>query len=219
MLAAVEHKRRTGQGQYIDLSQAEAGMHFIAPAILDYTANGRNHQRNGNDDREMAPHGVYRAAGDDRWVAIACEDDRRWRALCGVMDTLSPLEETYARSADRLAARRVLDEAISAWTSQRAAEAIEAALQAAGVAASVVQTAQDIERDPQLLHLGHFVYRPHPCGRDGVFEACSTRMSRTPARADETLPSFGRDIDEILKEFLGYDDEQITELIIADALV
>jgi crotonobetainyl-CoA:carnitine CoA-transferase CaiB-like acyl-CoA transferase len=219
MLAAVEHKRRTGQGQYIDLSQAEAGMHFIAPAILDYTANGRNHQRNGNDDREMAPHGVYRAAGDDRWVAIACEDDRRWRALCGVMDTLSPLEETYARSADRLAARRVLDEAISAWTSQRAAEAIEAALQAAGVAASVVQTAQDIERDPQLLHLGHFVYRPHPCGRDGVFEACSTRMSRTPARADETLPSFGRDMDEILKEFLGYDDEQITELIIADALV
>jgi crotonobetainyl-CoA:carnitine CoA-transferase CaiB-like acyl-CoA transferase len=218
MLAAIEHKRRTGEGQYVDLSQAEAGMHFIAPAILDYTANGRNHVRNGNDDREMAPHGVYRAAGDDRWVAIACEDDARWTALCGVIDTLAPVAGAYARAEDRLAARRELDGLITAWTEARSAGAIEGALQAAGVAASVVATAHDLEHDPQLFHLGHFVRRPHPCGRDGVIEACATRMSRTPARTDETLPSFGRDMDEVLKDFLGYDDDQITELIIADAL-
>jgi crotonobetainyl-CoA:carnitine CoA-transferase CaiB-like acyl-CoA transferase len=219
MLAAIEHKRRTGEGQYIDLSQAEAGMHFIAPAILDYTANGRNHARNGNDDPHMAPHGVYRAAGEDRWVAIACEDDARWTALCRVVDTLAPMAQSHAHREDRLAARRELDGLITAWTQVRPAEAIEAALQAAGVAASVVQTAQDLERDPQLAHLGHFVYRPHPCGRDGVFEACATRMSRTPARHDETLPSFGRDMDEILKDILGYDDERIAELLIAEALV
>ena len=219
MLAAIEHRRRTGQGQYVDLSQAEAGMHFLAPALLDYMANGRNFARRGNDDPDMAPHGVYPAAGEDRWVAIACEDDRRWSALCGVIETLAPVAVSHAAAKARLADRRMLDGLISAWTATRAAEEIEALLQAAGVAASVVQTAEDLARDPQLDHLGHFIYRPHPCGRDGVIEACATHLSRTPARADETLPSFGRDMDEVLKDILGYDDERIAELLIADALV
>jgi crotonobetainyl-CoA:carnitine CoA-transferase CaiB-like acyl-CoA transferase len=220
MLAAIEHRRKTGEGQYVDLSQAEAGMHFIAPAILDYTANGRVFARRGNEDREMAPHGVYPAAGEDRWVAIACEDDARWRALCGVVGTLAPVAETYAKGPARLGARRELDDRLSAWTAMRTPEAAQGALQAVGVAAHVVATAHDLERDPQLAeHLGHFVYRRHPCGRDAVIEACSTRMSRTPARVDESLPSFGRDMDEILRDILGYDDEKIAELLIAEALV
>jgi crotonobetainyl-CoA:carnitine CoA-transferase CaiB-like acyl-CoA transferase len=219
MLAAIEHRRRTGQGQYVDLSQAEAGMHFLAPAILDYAANGRIFARHGNDDSEMAPHGVYPAAGEDRWVAIACEDDVRWAALCGVIDTLAPVLQSHAKAASRLAGRRTLDGLVSAWTAQRTAEEAEALLQAAGVAASVVQTADDLARDPQLDHLGHFIFRPHPCGRDGAIEACATRMSRTPARVDQTLPSFGRDMDEILKDILGYDDERIVDLLVAEALV
>jgi len=219
MLAAMEHRRRTGQGQYVDLSQAEAGMHFLAPAILDYAANGRNFARRGNDDPEMAPHGVYRAAGEDRWVAIACEDDARWTAICGVIDTLAPHLQSHGRTAARQLDRRKLDGLISAWTATQTAEQAEALLQAAGVAASVVQTAEDLARDPQLDHLGHIIYRPHPCGRDGAIEACATRMSRTPARVDQTLPSFGRDMDEILKDILGYDDERIVELLVAEALV
>ena len=218
ILAAIEHRRRTGEGQYVDLSQAEAGLHFIAPAILDYTANGRNFARCGNDDPDMAPHGVYPAAGDDRWVAIACEDDSHWPALCGVIETLAPVERSHAKAEARLADRRRLDALVSAWTAGRSAEAAEALLQAAGVAASVVQTAEDLARDPQLAHLGHFFHWPHPCGRDGVIEACATRMSRTPARLNETLPSFGRDIDEVLRDILGYDDEKVAELVIAEAL-
>ena len=219
ILAAIEHGRRTGQGQYVDLSQAEAGLHFIAPAILDYTANGRNFARRGNDDPDMAPHGVYPAAGDDRWVAIACVDDAHWPALCGVVDTLAPLVQSHARLSDRLAARRMLDDRVSAWTRTREAESIEAALQAAGVAASVVQTSHDLARDPQLAHLGHFIYWPHPCGREAAIEACATRMSRTPARVEATLPSFGRDLDEILTGLLGYDDDKIADLVIADVFV
>ena len=219
MLAAIEHRRRTGEGQYVDVSQGEAGMHFLAPALLDYLANGRNFARRGNDDPDMAPHGVYPAAGEDRWVAIACEDDSRWPALCGVIDTLGPVAASHASVGARLADRRRLDSLVSAWTAPRAAEEIEARLQAAGIAASDVQTAEDLARDPQLDHLGHILYRPHPCGRDGAIEACATRLSRTPARADETLPSFGRDLEAILKDILGYDDERIAELLIADALV
>ena len=71
LLAALDHRRRTGEGQHIDLSQAEASLHFLGPALLDYTVNGRVQGRVGNRDRDLAPHGVYPAAGDDRWVAIA----------------------------------------------------------------------------------------------------------------------------------------------------
>jgi crotonobetainyl-CoA:carnitine CoA-transferase CaiB-like acyl-CoA transferase len=218
ILAAIEHQRRTGDGQYVDLSQAEAGLHFIAPAILDYTANGRNFARRGNDDPDMAPHGVYPAAGDDRWVAIACEDDAHWPALCDVIDTLAPVAQSHARAAARLADRRRLDGLVSAWTVGRSPEEAEALLQAAGVAASVVQTSDDLARDPQLAHLDHFFHWPHPCGHDGVIEACATRMSRTPARLNETLPSYGRDLDAVLRDILGYDDEKIAELVIAEAL-
>jgi crotonobetainyl-CoA:carnitine CoA-transferase CaiB-like acyl-CoA transferase len=218
ILGAIEHRRQTGQGQYVDLSQAEAGLHFIAPAILDYTANGRNFARRGNDDPDMAPHGVYPAAGDDRWVAIACQSDAHWQALCDVVEPLAPVRQSHAAAGARLADKRMLDERLSAWTGERSPEEVQARLQAAGVAASVVQTAHDLARDPQLAHLGHFYRWPHPCGRDGVIEACATRMSRTPAQLNERLASYGRDMDEVLKDILGYDDETIAQLVIAEAL-
>src|SRR5271170_4554167 len=79
ILAALDYRRRKGEGQYIDQSQAECAIHFLGPAILDYTVNGRVDQRVGNSDAAFAPHGVYPAAGDDNWVAIVCRDDGEWR--------------------------------------------------------------------------------------------------------------------------------------------
>ena len=84
ILTALEYRRRTGQGQHIDLSQAEASLHFMAPALLDYTANGTVQSRAGNDDRNYAPHGVYPAAGNDAWIAIATQTEAQWQALCRV---------------------------------------------------------------------------------------------------------------------------------------
>src|SRR5205823_8139695 len=78
LLAALDHRRRTGEGQYLDFAQAEAAVHFLTPALLDYVVNGRVASRNGNADLDMAPHGVYPSAGDDQWVAIACRDDADW---------------------------------------------------------------------------------------------------------------------------------------------
>jgi crotonobetainyl-CoA:carnitine CoA-transferase CaiB-like acyl-CoA transferase len=112
----------------------------------------------------------------------------------------------------------MLDGLVQAWTARRPAEETQALLQAAGVAVSVVQTAHDLAHDPQLAHLGHFYRWPHPCGHDGVIEACATRMSRTPAQLNERLASYGRDMDEVLKDILGYDDETIAQLVIAEAL-
>ena len=85
ILAALEYRRRTGQGQYIDQSQSETALHFLAPALLDYTVNHRVQERSGNRDPHMAPHGVYRAAGEDRWVAIAIATETQWQAFCYVL--------------------------------------------------------------------------------------------------------------------------------------
>ncbi|MDB5479833.1 MAG: hypothetical protein JWO83_886 [Caulobacteraceae bacterium] len=218
VLAALEHRRLTGEGQYIDMSQAEAAMHFLAPAVLDYTANSRVQSRQGNTDPNMAPHGVYRAAGDDRWVAIVCVDDRCWRSLCAVVDTLEPHAARFASLAHRLQAREEMDQALSQWTSARSAESIEADLQAAGVPASVVQNSVELMKDPQLLCLGHFAYLPHACGRDGAVEFTATRLSRTPARIGGSLPGFARDKEEVLAGVLGYDAEKIANLLSSGAL-
>src|SRR5215475_372655 len=85
ILAALEYRRRTGQGQYIDQSQAESALHFLTPALLDYTVHGRSQERGGNADAHLAPHGVYPAAGEDRWLAIAVRTEAQWQVLCEVM--------------------------------------------------------------------------------------------------------------------------------------
>src|SRR5439155_6970639 len=85
LLAALDHRRRTGEGQYIDFSQAEAAVHFLTPALMEFAVEGTGGGRQGNDDARMAPHGVYAAAGEDRWVAVACQTDDQWQSLSGLI--------------------------------------------------------------------------------------------------------------------------------------
>ena len=218
MLAALDHRRRTGEGQHIDLAQAEASLHFLAPAILDYTVNGRIWGRCGNADPDHAPHGIYPCTGDDRWVAIACETDAQWRALGGVVDGIDAGDPRYATAQARLEHRAELDDLLTRYTAERRDEAVEAALQAAGVPASVVQNSPELAADPQLAHLGHFVTLPHPAGGETVIEGVRAHLSRTPGRVTGTAPTFGRDIQEVLGGMLGYDDERMAELVIQGAL-
>jgi len=219
ILAALDHRRRTGEGQYVDLAQAEAALHFLTPAFLDYEVNGRVAGRVGNRDAEHAPHGVYPAGGDDRWVAIAVTTDAQWTALCAVTgrDDLAR-DPALRHAAGRREQADRLDAAVAAWTASRDAHAIEAALQARGVPAHVVQTSRDLARDPQLAHRGHFVTVAHPMGGTTVVEGSRFLLSRTPAAIAGAAPSYGRDNELVLREILGYDDEAITALALAGAL-
>jgi crotonobetainyl-CoA:carnitine CoA-transferase CaiB-like acyl-CoA transferase len=219
ILAALEHRRRTDEGQHIDLSQAEASLHFLAPALLDYFVNGEVASRDGNRDREMAPHGVYPCAGDDRWVAIAVRDERDWRALCTAMETPELAEDPgLASAAARLARCDELDARLCAWTRARPMGEVEALLQARGIPASAVQNSPECVRDPQLRLRGHFVSIPHAGKGQAVVEGSRFRLSRTPARIEAPAPSYGLDNQWVLGDLLGYDDERITELVISGAL-
>ncbi len=215
VMAALEERDRSGVGQYLDFSQLEASLHLLAPALLDYTVNGRVAQRQGNDDPHSAPHGVYRCVGEDRWVALACESDAEWQALTKLLGRTDLFELT---AEDRLGQRRELDRTIEIWTATHTAEDAEAALQSAGVPSHVVQNSPELATDPQLAHRRALVELPHPTLGATWVENTRFRLDRTPARLWRAGAPMGTDTWEILSELLGYDADRIADLAAAEAL-
>jgi crotonobetainyl-CoA:carnitine CoA-transferase CaiB-like acyl-CoA transferase len=219
VLAALEHRRRTGQGQYIDQSQAESALHFLAPALLDFTVNGRVQMRAGNSDAHQCPHGVYPTSGDDQWIAVAVTNDDQWRALCDAIGRADLAADERNGTVDgRLAHRDEIDAAVSAWTAERSPAEGEAALQAQGVPASAVQGGRALYTDPQLHDRGHFVEVPHPEHERITVEGSRFRFSRTPAVVERSGPTLGGDNQFVLQELLGYSDDHIAELVAAGVL-
>jgi crotonobetainyl-CoA:carnitine CoA-transferase CaiB-like acyl-CoA transferase len=214
LLAAIEHRRRTGEGQHIDLSQAEAALHLMLPAVLDYTVNGRVMQRSGNDDPCMAPHGTYRAQGDERWVAVAAANDDHWRSLCEVLGR-SDLAELSLD--ERLGRRRELDDLIEGWTSLRTPGDAVQRLQQMGVPSHEAQGATEAFDDPQLLHRGHFRNVPSGAMGETWVEGSRLRFSRTPAITGSP-PMLGEHSWHVLTEILGYDEETAGGLAAAGIL-
>jgi crotonobetainyl-CoA:carnitine CoA-transferase CaiB-like acyl-CoA transferase len=219
ILAALDHRRRTGEGQYIDQSQAECAIHFLGPAILDYTVNGRVQGRVGNSDAQFAPHGVYPAAGEDQWVAIACRNDDDWRSLCAAMGNEALARDSrYASAAGRREHREAIDASIAAWSRSIDRAEIQARLQARGVPAHQVQNSADAYADPQFAHRGHFVAVEHSTLGKFTVEGPRAKLSRTPAAVRRAAPSLGQDNQHVLESILGYDETRITELVASGAL-
>lgn len=217
LLAALEHRRRTGEGQYIDMSQAEAAIHFLAPAVLDYMANDHVTIRMGNADLQYAPHAVYPADGRDRWIAIACETDAQWQMLAPLIG-LTPDDPRYSTAASRKAHEAELDVLIGLLTQQRDPNELAEALQALGIPAYPVQNSAEAVVDPQLLHLQHFKLIPHPHGGHTAVEGTRARLSRTPGRPGDAVPTFGAGMTDVLEGILGYDADRIGELLVAGVL-
>jgi crotonobetainyl-CoA:carnitine CoA-transferase CaiB-like acyl-CoA transferase len=219
ILAALEHRRRTGEGQFVDLSQAESALHFYTPALLDLQVNNRVMRRMGNADPYCAPHGTYPVAGADRWIAIACETDEHWQTLCVEMDRPDLARDaSLATAAGRLARSAELDEIVGKWTAPLDGERLEAKLQARGVPTHRLQTSEDLFNDPQLAHRHHFVTVPHPLISGVVIEGTRFQLSRTPARIDRGGPTLGQHVHEVLSGILGYNDDRIAKIVASGAL-
>lgn len=199
LLAALDWRRRTGCGQFLDLAQAESAIHFLTPAILDHSINGTDPTRMGNADPFLHPHGVYRCGGEDQWVAIACEDAGQRDALDGIVGGTD-------------------DETITRWATPRSAKEIEEVLQSAGVPVHSVQNSHACWVDPQLTHLHHYRTVEHPVHERCVVEGPRVRLSRTPGVVRRAGPTLGEHNQVVLGDFLGYDDDRVTELVIAGAL-
>lgn len=215
LLAAVEHRTRTGEGQYLDFAQAEAAVHFLTPALLDYTVNGNVLSRRGNDDGVMAPHGVYPCVGDDRWVAIACRDDSEWKNLCGLLGRSDLAAMT---SDDRRNDRAALDAMVSEWTCTRSPSDAEMILIGHNIAAHSVQHSPECAVDPQLRFQRHFVELPHELMDNVTVESTRIMLSDTPSVLNLAAPILGQHTIEVLEQLLGYDEERIGALFAAGAL-
>ncbi len=214
VMGALDYRRRTGKGQYIDLSQLEATLPWFSPAILDYTANGRIQAPMGNRHPYAAPHGAYRCQGDDRWCAIAVFTDEEWAAFCQVIGNPQWTEDTRFTS---LLARKKnedeLDGLVEEWTINHPPEEVMSLMQRAGVAAAVVEDGHDLYLDPQLEHRHHFWMLEHPEMGTTAYDSPSFRLSKTPAQLEMPAPCVGQHTEYVCREILGMSDEDFINLL------
>jgi len=219
LLAALLYRRRTGKGQYIDLSQYESGLQFMAPILLDYTVNGREAGRIGNRCAQAAPHGAYRCRGKDRWCAVAVFTDAEWQ---GFRAAIGNPEWSNGPEFSTLLVRKKnedkLDTLIGEWTIQRSAEEVMTAMQAKGVPAGVLETDQELlEQDPQLKHRQYFRQLDHPeVGKHIVHREAFT-LSKSQSEMVRA-PLLGEHNEYALKHILGMSDDEIAELVVAGVL-
>lgn len=226
ILGAIFHRDRTGEGQWIDASQAESGLYLNALPVLDYSANGRAWSRTGNRSPYIpaAPHGIYRCVGEDRWIAIACTDEEHWTALAQVAGLQEAARDPrFATLEARVKHQDALDAVVSGWTETQEPFAAMKALQAAGVPAGVCQNAEDrVDHDPQLAHLEWLVeIEGTRIGRWPVPEN-PVRLSETPAyvggRIDRGAPLYGEDNEYVFGELLGLSTREISQLAEEDVI-
>jgi len=214
VLAALHHRDRTGEGQHVDLATVPAGIAMLSTEVLEWTVNGRTVTAGGNraDFGEMAPHGIYPCAGEDRWIAVACRDDREFGVLVKVLNEPELSSDRFATLEQRLDAADDLDALIGAVTATRDAAALADDLIAAGVPASVVKSPPErIDDDPDLDAMGLFPSVTHPDIGEVRVEGIPLRCSQTPWRITTAAPRLGQHNREVLVDLLGHTEAELDD--------
>ncbi|MBI2816203.1 MAG: CoA transferase [Acidobacteria bacterium] len=213
IMAALEYRHHTGNGQYIDLAQYENGIHFLAPAILQQQLLGSSPERDGNRHEFAAPHNAYPCAGKDAWCTISVFDDAEWQRLVDVMDR--PAWAASVRFATQLSRKQneaELDALLSEWTRTKSAGELMNLLQKAGVHAANVHSIPELFTDPQLAH--RRFWRPVNHKEVGVHQAemPAFDLSLTPAADPQPDPCLCEHTEMVLKKLLGLTDKEIEAL-------
>ena len=214
MLTALYYRARTGEGQYMDCSQAEPGIYMTGTAILDWSANERHSSRTGNRSPYVpaSPHGAYPTQGKDRWIAIAIYTDDEWRALCGVLGNPSwARDQRFRNLSGRILHHEALDTLLAESTKHWDGWDLMAKCQAASIAAGVCQNAEDrMFRDPQLKHRGFQVELDQSFVGKFLVKDFPVKFSETRAYAGGTInrgfPSYGEDNPYVYGTLLGVGD-------------
>lgn len=218
ILAALLYRRRTGKGQFIDMSVLENTAYLFSLPVMDYAVNKRMWDRMGNRHPYACPHGVFRCKGDDGWVAIAVFTEEEWQAFCKV---LGELEWTKAAKFSSFWERKrnedEMERLIEAWTISHTPEDVEALMQGAGVPANVVESTEDLFSDPQLKFREGFRSLNHRVMGSVTRTAPASRLSRTPD-VQFGPPALGEHNELVLKEFLHLTGDEIADLYVAGAI-
>lgn len=214
LLGAIEYRRRTGKGQYIEQSQLEASLSFFSPAILDYTANGRIQERLGNSCPYAAPHGAYRCKGEDRWCAIAAFTDQDWQTFCKIIGEPDWTKKPqFSTLLGRKKNEAELNKFVEQWTVNYAAEEVMQMMQQAGIAAGVVQNGRDLSEDSQLKYRGFFWNLPQPGMGMMSYRGSAFILSKTPGYTHMPAPRLGEHTEYVCCKFLGMSDDEFVKLM------
>jgi crotonobetainyl-CoA:carnitine CoA-transferase CaiB-like acyl-CoA transferase len=213
VMTALEHRRRTGEGQHIDFSQMEAVTTLMGGPLIGYSMNGRLPARRGNHHTSEAPYGVYPCVGDDQWVTIAVSSEEEWTALCEAMGSPPWASDAkYSDAAGRSRHHDELDKLIAEWTSSRDKHAVARGLQKVGVAAAPVLSYADVLSDEHLEQRGFFETITRPPTGTHPYPGFPAKLSETPLSIRRPAPTLGHDNEYVLGELLGMTAEEIGRL-------
>ncbi|MBI3801143.1 MAG: CoA transferase [Deltaproteobacteria bacterium] len=213
VLAALMHRARSGEGQYIDLSQWETSVAVLGEAVMDQVMNGTQPPRMGNRDPYMAPHGLFRCQGEDRWVSIVIASEEEWQRLCtGMGQPGLAADSRFATLTARKQNEDALEEFLNAWTATCTAEEVTAKLQGVGVAAFPALTNKELAEDPHLRSRGFFVELPHHEVGARQHAGVPWVFSDTPCQVRRAAPCLGQDTDDVMQRVLGYSAQEIAGL-------
>ncbi len=214
LMAAVDHRDRTGKGQHIDVTMLETTLHMLAPALLDYTANNQVGTRAGNRCAYAAPHGVYRCQGEDRWCAIEAFSDDDWHSFCNVLGNPAWSKDSkFATLQARKENETELDKLVEEWTAKRSAEEVMSLMQQGGVGAGVAQNAEDIgDKDPHLKHRQYYQAVAHPEIGSSECPSAPFKLSKTPGQL-KASPCLGEHNEYVCTKIMGMSDEEFSELL------
>ncbi|GAA5003849.1 CaiB/BaiF CoA transferase family protein [Streptomyces hyderabadensis] len=213
ILMALNIRERTGEGQYIDLAASLALNALVGDSVLEYAMTGESPARDGNRDRLMAPHNVYRCKGEDRWISIAVGDDTEWAKLRETMgDPPWAADETFATAAGRRAEEDRLDALLEEWTLQYEPMELTELLQSRGVAAMPSFSAEELFNSPHLVERGAVTEVAHPVLGRRQAVSPPWKLSETPASIRSTAPLLGQSNDEVFGRLLGLPAEEIERL-------
>ena len=214
IVAALIHRKRTGQGQFIDIAQTEPTLALLGPVFMDAAVNGRTQTRSGNAHDCFAPHGVYPCTGADRWIAISIETDQHWQALLEVLGRPAVLlGAAWASQLDRLHARERLDRLIADQTRSWDNDELMRRLQQHGVPAGVVRDAPGVlHSDEQLQFRKHWIRLQHPEMGETVYNGEPFRFSDAAVGPMRAAPLLGEHTNEICTSLLGMSEDEVERL-------
>nr|WP_272490780.1 CoA transferase [Mesobacterium pallidum] len=203
LMAALIHREKTGEGQFVELAQIEATVQLVAPQLLDLQVTGREAQRNGNRKDGAIQHGVYPCAGEERWIVIECETESHWCTLCDL------LEDAAGLDAARAAGQDALDAAIAKLTAPQDAFELWDRLRGAGIPAAVAYKGSDLLDDPILEARGHFWPLHHEEMGTLKYNGPAYRFEKTPTVLRTASPRLGEHTEHVMTEILGFSTAEV----------
>jgi len=218
--AALDHRRRTGQGQHIDAAQFEMALQFLAPEILDAQINDQVASRIGNRKQDAAPQGIYECKGKNQWCAIAVDSDDQWSQLCSVLGQpewvdVNSLETVTNRVQDH----DRIDFHLNQWTRTKTPLEVMELLTSAGVPAGMVQRSEELLKDPQYLHRGFHHYHEHPVMGQVPYSGNQFTILDYQGGPHGPAPLLGQHNHEVFSEILGLKNDEIEALIAAGVIL